>query len=154
MQSPDRSNSFIPGTVVPGISPVIPVSPPPLTRMKTGRKQSTQDVHPGAQQSSAATPAEPTGPPIPSSPPTLYSALRSLFIHIANNGLDNGTVAPRAFVDKVKKENELFRGSAHQDAHEFFNFLLNKVSEELEEEFKVQVHEKNGCNGEDSKFQR
>ena len=66
-------------------------------------------------------------------PPTMFAALRSLFLHIANNTLDKGTVAPRAFVDKLKKENELFRGTAHQDAHEFLIFLLNKIAEDLEE---------------------
>lgn len=67
----------------------------------------------------------------------MFSALRSLFLHIANNTLDKGTVAPRAFVDKLKKENELFRSSAHQDAHEFLIFLLNKIAEDLEEEGRV-----------------
>lgn len=138
MQAPDRSNVFVQGSVPPTalITPA-PTAPPPLNRTKTNRKQSAQDVRPGAQSKADVAPAEPTGPPIPTTPPSLYSALRSLFIHIANNGLDNGTVAPRAFVDKVKKENELFRGTMHQDAHEFFNYLLNKVSEELEEEFKA-----------------
>lgn len=75
-----------------------------------------------------------TGPPIPPSPPTLFSALRALFVHIANNSLDKGTVAPRAFIDKLRKENELFRSSMHQDAHEFLNYLLNKIAEELEDE--------------------
>ena len=60
------------------------------------------------------------------------SALRSLFLHISKNPAERGTVAPRAFIDKLKELNELFRGSMHQDAHEFLNFLLNKIVEEME----------------------
>ncbi|EJC98825.1 cysteine proteinase [Fomitiporia mediterranea MF3/22] len=75
-----------------------------------------------------------TGPPIPIAPPTMFSALRALFVHISSNSLDKGVVAPRAFVEKLKKENELFRSSMHQDAHEFLIYLLNKIAEDLEEE--------------------
>ncbi|KDQ62992.1 hypothetical protein JAAARDRAFT_120115, partial [Jaapia argillacea MUCL 33604] len=67
-------------------------------------------------------------------PPTLFSALRSLFLHISKNPADRGTVAPRAFIDKLKEMNELFRGTMHQDAHEFLNFLLNKIVEEMEDD--------------------
>ncbi|KAH8119737.1 cysteine proteinase [Phellopilus nigrolimitatus] len=64
----------------------------------------------------------------------MFSALRALFVHISNNALDKGTVSPKAFVEKLKKENELFRSSMHQDAHEFLIYLLNKIAEDLEEE--------------------
>lgn len=48
--------------------------------------------------------------------------------------MEKGVVAPRAFVDKLKKENELFRSTMHQDAHEFLIYLINKIAEDLEEE--------------------
>ncbi|KAG2099812.1 uncharacterized protein F5147DRAFT_582392, partial [Suillus discolor] len=80
----------------------------------------------------------PPTPPIPSSPRTLVSALRSLYIHISQNPADKGTVAPRAFIDKLKELNEAFRNTMHQDAHEFLNYLLNKIVEEIEEEKKLQ----------------
>ncbi|KAG8678172.1 hypothetical protein FRC09_020060, partial [Ceratobasidium sp. 395] len=48
-----------------------------------------------------------------------------------------GTVSPRAFVEKLKKENELFRSNMHQDAHEFLNYLLNSVVEDLTDEMKA-----------------
>ena len=75
-----------------------------------------------------------TGPPIPSHSPTLFSALRYLFLHIAHHSVDNGTIAPTAFIAKLRRENELFRNTQHQDAHEFLNYLLNKIVEELEQE--------------------
>lgn len=67
-------------------------------------------------------------------PATMFTALRSLFLQISNNTSDKGTISPRAFVDKLRKENELFRTSMHQDAHEFLIYLLNKIAEDLEEE--------------------
>ncbi|CAE6414553.1 unnamed protein product [Rhizoctonia solani] len=88
---------------------------------------------------SAPTPAPivNVGPVIPPLPPSLFSALRSLFIHIAANPADKGTVSPRAFVEKLKKENELFRSNMHQDAHEFLNYLLNSIVEDLTHEMKA-----------------
>jgi ubiquitin carboxyl-terminal hydrolase 9/13 len=77
-------------------------------------------------------------PPIPSSPPTLFSALRSLFVYISKHPEDKGVVPPRAFIDKLKEVNELFRSTMHQDAHEFLNYLLNKIVEEIEEEKRLQ----------------
>ncbi|ELU41155.1 ubiquitin hydrolase CreB [Rhizoctonia solani AG-1 IA] len=44
-----------------------------------------------------------------------------------------GTVSPRAFVEKLKKEND----NMHQDAHEFLNYLLNSVVEDLTHEMKA-----------------
>ncbi|EIN14229.1 cysteine proteinase, partial [Punctularia strigosozonata HHB-11173 SS5] len=67
---------------------------------------------------------------------TLFSALRALFLHIAQNPQDKGTVAPRAFIEKLRELNELFRSTMHQDAHEFLNYVLNKIVDELEEERK------------------
>jgi ubiquitin carboxyl-terminal hydrolase 9/13 len=75
-----------------------------------------------------------TGPTISAQPPSLFSALRSLFIHISQHSLDKGTVAPQAFIAKLRKENELFRSTMHQDAHEFLNYLVNSVVEDIEEE--------------------
>lgn len=75
-----------------------------------------------------------TAPPIPSHSPTLFAALRYLFLHISHRSLDHGTIAPTAFIAKLRRENELFRNTQHQDAHEFLNYLLNKIVEELEQE--------------------
>ncbi|KAL6303936.1 hypothetical protein BKA93DRAFT_701322, partial [Sparassis latifolia] len=79
-------------------------------------------------------PPVPAALPIPPTPPTLLSALRSLFLYISRNPADRGTVAPRAFIEKLREVNELFRGSMHQDAHEFLNFLLNRIVEEMDDD--------------------
>lgn len=67
-------------------------------------------------------------------PATMFDALRALFLQISNNAADKGTISPRGFVDKLRKENELFRTTMHQDAHEFLIYLLNKIAEDLEDE--------------------
>jgi ubiquitin carboxyl-terminal hydrolase 9/13 len=75
----------------------------------------------------------------------MVSALRSLFLFISKNPADKGTVAPRAFIDKLKDVNELFRSTMHQDAHEFLNYLLNKIVEEIEEERKAGIPDAEDC---------
>lgn len=109
-------------------------SPPPATtvRKKPERKFSANDPRGMSETGSNNAPTL-SGPLIPSTPRTLSSALRSLFVHISKHPGDKGTVAPRAFIEKLKELNELFRSSMHQDAHEFLNYLLNRIVEETEE---------------------
>ncbi|KAJ7269363.1 hypothetical protein B0H12DRAFT_34492 [Mycena haematopus] len=104
-------------------APIVPV------RRKPERKASTSEPN--------GLVLHPPIPGIPSSPPSLFSALRSLFVYISTNPAEKGTVAPRAFIDKLKEFNELFRSTMHQDAHEFLNYLLNKIVEEIEEDKKA-----------------
>ncbi|KAL1950870.1 hypothetical protein VTO73DRAFT_19 [Trametes versicolor] len=128
LQYPDPSVPDVPLSPSPP-SPAHPPPPPAATSPQNSRKK-------GARGMSVSEPA-PNLPPaftIPPSPPTLLSALRSLYLHISRNPVDKGTVSPRVFIDKIKELNELFRGSMHQDAHEFLNFLLNKIMEEMEDE--------------------
>ncbi|KAJ6550839.1 hypothetical protein DFH09DRAFT_925668, partial [Mycena vulgaris] len=107
-------------------TPVIPSTTP--VRRKPERKPPSSDPN-GVLM-------HPPIPAIPSSPPSLFSALRSLFIYISTNPAEKGTVAPRVFIDKLKELNELFRSTMHQDAHEFLNYLLNKIDEEINEDRK------------------
>jgi len=104
-------------------------------RKKPERKFSVTDSR-GTSETGPTNLSTLSGPTIPSTPRTLSSALRSLFVHISKHPGDKGTVAPRAFIEKLKQLNELFRSSMHQDAHEFFNYLLNRIVEEIEEERK------------------
>ncbi|KAI7907747.1 uncharacterized protein BX663DRAFT_491912 [Cokeromyces recurvatus] len=63
---------------------------------------------------------------------TLFSALKDLFWKISQNKKKTGVIAPVNFINKVKKENELFRSSMHQDAHEFLNYTLNTIAEDVQ----------------------
>ncbi|CAG8522843.1 12189_t:CDS:10 [Funneliformis mosseae] len=60
---------------------------------------------------------------------TLFGALKDLFWKISSQKKRTGVMAPNGFISKLKKENELFRSTMHQDAHEFLNYILNAVAE-------------------------
>ncbi|KDD73046.1 ubiquitin carboxyl-terminal hydrolase, partial [Helicosporidium sp. ATCC 50920] len=72
----------------------------------------------------AATGAEPE-------PESLLSCLADLFVQISTQKKKTGSVSPRRLMHRIKADNALFSGSMHQDAHEFFNYLLNQVHETL-----------------------
>ncbi|MQL72574.1 hypothetical protein Taro_004939 [Colocasia esculenta] len=67
----------------------------------------------------------------------LLTCLADLFTQISSQKKKTGVIAPKRFVQRVKKENELFRSYMHQDAHEFLNFLLNELVDILEKESKA-----------------
>lgn len=83
------------------------------------------DERPRSAPSPASTSAAHT------SEPSLLDRLCELFAEIARNKKRTGVVSPRPFVTKLRRENEVFAGFQHQDAHEFLNFLLNHISETL-----------------------
>ncbi|KAI8341107.1 hypothetical protein BC941DRAFT_415866 [Chlamydoabsidia padenii] len=80
---------------------------------------------------------------------TLFAALKDLFWEISTHRKKTGVVAPVNFINKVKKENELFRSSMHQDAHEFLNYLLNTIAEDVEKYQKKELDQslENGGSG-------
>ncbi|KAF6754344.1 ubiquitin C-terminal hydrolase [Ephemerocybe angulata] len=117
-------------------TPTGPSKPQPTlapVRRKPERKHSSSTY---PSEASASTTTQPQAIPIPPSPPTLFSALRSLFYHIASQPGEKGSVAPKAFIEKLKELNDVFRSTMHQDAHEFLNYLLNQIVEEMDEERK------------------
>lgn len=97
---------------------------------------------------------------------TLFAALKDLFWKIATHKKKTGVVAPVNFINKVKKENgnvfdldwlqrilktnmdtvELFRSSMHQDAHEFLNYLLNSIAEDVER-YQKKIAQESASNG-------
>ncbi|PIN10990.1 Ubiquitin-specific protease [Handroanthus impetiginosus] len=64
----------------------------------------------------------------------LLTCLAELFSQISMQKKVTGVIAPKRLVYRVRKDNEIFRGYSHQDAHEFLNYLLNKIVEILEKE--------------------
>jgi len=66
----------------------------------------------------------------------LLLCLGDLFSSINSQRKKTGALAPKKFVQKLRKENELFRSYMHQDAHEFLNYLLNVIAETLQKEQK------------------
>lgn len=67
----------------------------------------------------------------------LLTCLSELFMQINCQKKKTGVIAPKRFVQRVKKQNELFRSYMHQDAHEFLNYLLNELVDILEKEAKA-----------------
>ncbi|KAH3669407.1 hypothetical protein OGAPHI_001528 [Ogataea philodendri] len=63
---------------------------------------------------------------------SIFTALKDVFECVAENSSKVGIVSPQRLVEVVKKENEMFRSSMHQDAHEFLNFLINNVIESID----------------------
>ncbi|KAL0349793.1 UNVERIFIED_CONTAM: Ubiquitin carboxyl-terminal hydrolase 3 [Sesamum radiatum] len=53
---------------------------------------------------------------------------------ISSQKKKTGVLAPKRFVQRLKKQNEIFRSYMHQDAHEFLNYLLNELVDILEKE--------------------
>jgi len=68
----------------------------------------------------------------------LLTCLADLFHNIATQKKRVGTIAPKKFVGRLKKENELFDNYMQQDAHEFLNYLLNTIGDILLEEKRLE----------------
>lgn len=64
----------------------------------------------------------------------LYYGLKDIFESITENTSLTGVVSPICFVDTLKRTNVLFNTTMHQDAHEFLNFLLNELSEFIQQD--------------------
>ena len=64
----------------------------------------------------------------------LLVSLGELFSSISAQKKRTGVYAPKRFIQRLKRDNELFRSFMHQDAHEFFNYTLNECCEILEKQ--------------------
>ncbi|EEB11507.1 ubiquitin carboxyl-terminal hydrolase, putative [Pediculus humanus corporis] len=60
---------------------------------------------------------------------TLLTCLADLFYSIATQKKKVGSIAPKKFIARLRKEKEEFDNYMQQDAHEFFNFLVNHINE-------------------------
>ncbi|CAK9303310.1 unnamed protein product [Gordionus sp. m RMFG-2023] len=62
---------------------------------------------------------------------TILASLGDLFFTIASQKKTVGSLAPKKFITRLRKEYENFNNYLQQDAHEFLNYLLNDISETL-----------------------
>eukprot|EP00898_Chlorokybus_atmophyticus_P000348 jgi/Chlat1/1313/Chrsp118S01716 len=83
---------------------------------------------------------------VPAEENLLY-CLADLFTQITSQKKKTGVVAPKKFIQRLKKQNELFRSYMHQDAHEFLNFLLNELADVLEKEARASLASPTQPNG-------
>lgn len=65
---------------------------------------------------------------------TLLSCLADLFHSIATQKKKTGTIPPKKFITRLRKENDVFDNYMQQDAHEFLNYLLNTIADLLSSE--------------------
>jgi ubiquitin carboxyl-terminal hydrolase 9/13 len=66
----------------------------------------------------------------------LFTSLKDIFEAVVASHSRMGVISPAKFLEVLRKENEMFRTSMHQDAHEFLNLLLNSVVTNVEENAK------------------
>jgi ubiquitin carboxyl-terminal hydrolase 12/46 len=57
--------------------------------------------------------------------------LMQLFSSIASQKKLTGYLSPSEFMETLRERNELFQSNVQQDAHEFFNFIVNDVGDSL-----------------------
>ncbi len=81
-----------------------------------------------------------------SMPESLFTTMKDIFEAILANPSRTGVIQPTKFLEVLRKENEMFRTSMHQDAHEFLNLLLNEVVANVEANSK-KIEADNGMNG-------
>ena len=81
-----------------------------------------------------------------SMPESLFTAMKDIFEAILANPSRTGIIQPTKFLEVLRKENEMFRTSMHQDAHEFLNLLLNEVVANVEANAK-QIEADKATNG-------
>ena len=72
-------------------------------------------------------------------PESTFTALKDVFQALIESNTRTGVLSPQRFLDIFKRDNEMFRNSMHQDAHEFYGLVLNDVISNVEDNAKL-VH--------------
>jgi ubiquitin carboxyl-terminal hydrolase 9/13 len=75
---------------------------------------------------------------------SLFTALKDIFESIIAHSSKTGIVKPNKFLEILRRENDMFNGQQHQDAHEFLNYVLNQVIENVEAHQRKMMSTKNG----------
>lgn len=61
-----------------------------------------------------------------------FTALKDIFMALIASPSRTGVLSPQRFLEIFKRDNEMFRTSMHQDAHEFYGLVLNAVISNVE----------------------
>ncbi|KAK9784287.1 hypothetical protein SCARD494_12983 [Seiridium cardinale] len=61
-----------------------------------------------------------------------FTGLRDIFMTLVETNSRTGVLSPQRFLEIFKRDNEMFRNSMHQDAHEFYGLVLNDVIANVE----------------------
>ena len=86
---------------------------------------------------------------------SLFTSLKDLFEAIVASQERMGIISPQKLIEVLKRDNEMFRGNSHQDAHEFLNMLLNQVVDTVEEDAKrLEANRSLGGSAQDASLNR
>lgn len=61
-----------------------------------------------------------------------FTGLKDIFLALLESSTRTGVLSPQRFLEIFKRDNEMFRNSMHQDAHEFYGLVLNDVISNVE----------------------
>ncbi|KAJ6445671.1 ubiquitin carboxyl-terminal hydrolase 12 [Purpureocillium lavendulum] len=61
-----------------------------------------------------------------------FTGLKDIFLALLESSTRTGVLSPQRFLEIFKRDNEMFRNSMHQDAHEFYGLVLNDVIANVE----------------------
>lgn len=61
-----------------------------------------------------------------------FTGLKDIFTALIESNSRTGVLSPQRFLEIFKRDNEMFRNSMHQDAHEFYGLVLNDVISNVE----------------------
>ncbi|KAG5992955.1 hypothetical protein E4U52_002386 [Claviceps spartinae] len=62
-----------------------------------------------------------------------FTGLKDIFVALQDTTARTGILSPQRFLEVFKRDNEMFRNSMHQDAHEFYGLVLNDVITNVEQ---------------------
>ncbi|KAL2758759.1 hypothetical protein ACRALDRAFT_1092506 [Sodiomyces alcalophilus JCM 7366] len=66
-----------------------------------------------------------------------FTGLKDIFGALMESESRTGVLSPQRFLEIFKRDNEMFRNSMHQDAHEFYGLVLNDVITNVEANAKL-----------------
>ncbi|KAI1213807.1 cysteine proteinase [Annulohypoxylon truncatum] len=70
-----------------------------------------------------------------------FTGLRDIFMALVDSQVRTGVLSPQRFLEIFKRDNEMFRNSMHQDAHEFYGLVLNDIISNVENTAKRLLNE-------------
>ncbi|OTB02303.1 hypothetical protein M426DRAFT_24785 [Hypoxylon sp. CI-4A] len=70
-----------------------------------------------------------------------FTGLRDIFMTLVDSTVRTGVLSPQRFLEIFKRDNEMFRNSMHQDAHEFYGLVLNDIISNVESTAKRLMNE-------------
>ncbi|KKF94533.1 putative ubiquitin carboxyl-terminal hydrolase creB [Ceratocystis platani] len=62
-----------------------------------------------------------------------FTGLKDIFLALLQSKTRTGVLSPQRFLEIFKRDNEMFRNSMHQDAHEFYGIVLNDIITNLQD---------------------